>query len=174
MIVIMWLVSSVEINNMVEWRPKPRFPVRVEASAHSATLTAVTTRGLRSLIDEPEERGGTDAGLTPLETLLASFAGCTTVIANKISQERGWRLERLEVGIVGQLDPRGVRHGIEVTVPFPEIDLHVTGHLSGPNADLDALRLELAVRCPVSVLLRASGSEIRERWDVTVGHAAEG
>ncbi len=36
-------------------------------------------------MDEPETRHGTDLGPSPLDTLVASLAGCTNVLLNKIA-----------------------------------------------------------------------------------------
>lgn len=141
-----------------------RFPIHVAAKAHSADRTEVTAREHTITIDEPKSRGGTDSGPTPLETLMAALAGCTTVILNKIAGERGWIVADLEIDVTGHLDPRAIRTGTPVPVAFPEIDLRIAGRITGDDVDLQALRDELAFRCPVSALLRASGSDIREDW----------
>lgn len=145
-----------------------RFPISVSGKAVSADRTDIVARGHRMVIDEPPERGGSDAGPTPLETLMAALAGCTTVILNKIAAERGWQVADLAVEVTGQLDPRGVRQGVKVPVVFPTIALTLTGRMVGADIDLDAVSGELARRCPVSALLRDAGSVIEERWTIAI------
>ena len=53
--------------------------MKVEGSSKSHARTDILTRDVESVIDEPTIRGGTNLGLTPTETLMASLIGCTNV-----------------------------------------------------------------------------------------------
>ncbi len=144
-----------------------RFPIRVEATSGGAARVEARARGHVLVVDEPEERHGTDEGMTPLETLLAAFAGCTNVILHKIAGERGVTLRIGAINVEGHLDPRGVRRNVQVERAFPEIDLEVSCATDADAATLEEIRRELRHRCPVSHVLRASGSEVRETWHVS-------
>lgn len=131
-------------------------PARTEVSAHKHTL----------VIDEPPARQGTDLGPSPLETLLASFLGCTNVIANMIAADMGLKIDAMTLKATGHFDTRGVFARDRVTVPFPRIDLFVTVVTEAGEDDVMRLKAALAERCPVSVILREAGSEIVEEWTI--------
>ncbi|MEO1191217.1 MAG: OsmC family protein [Pseudomonadota bacterium] len=146
-------------------KPQPgRYPIAVTARAPTATRTEVQARRHRLTIDEPPSNGGQDLGPLPLEVLLASLAGCSTVIANKIAAEMGIRLEALEIKVSGDL-VMAVIQG-RGSNPFPEIALSISGRSDASATQQGKLAEELARRCPVSVLLRAAGCRIAETWDL--------
>ncbi|MBI4203903.1 MAG: OsmC family peroxiredoxin, partial [Betaproteobacteria bacterium] len=54
---------------MVTVVPKTVVTMRLNGSSASHSRTDVSARDVRTTIDEPAERGGTNQGLTPTETL---------------------------------------------------------------------------------------------------------
>lgn len=142
-------------------------PISVSAEAMSATHCVVSARQHRVTIDEPALRHGTDKGPTPLETLLAAFAGCTNVILNRIATERGIQISNMKVQVTGHLDRRGIEGSAKVTNVFPEIDLTIECAMRGAPDDLGPVQQALRERCPVSVLLHAAGSTVRETWHIS-------
>ncbi len=142
------------------------FQISVKGACPSHGRTDVSARQHTVLIDEPPSRGGTDLGASPLETLLASFAGCTNVIANLIAKEKGIEVHDMAIEVIGTLDTRGSRNVAEVSVPFPKIELKVDITTGASKSQVDELKTELAKRCPVSVIFRQAGSEITETWNI--------
>jgi len=140
---------------------------RTKAVCPSTTLTKVSVRGFEILIDEPPSNHGNDEGAQPLEYMLASLAGCSNVIINKIAAENNITLLDMEIDVVGVCDTRGI-FGIEaVKVPFPEVRLTIRGTTRNTELEIEKLREELAWRCPVKVIIAQSGSTIKETWDIT-------
>lgn len=148
-----------------------RAPMRIAASCPTHTRTDVTAvrQGHKFVIDEPPIRGGADAGPTPMEVLMASFAGCTNVIMNKIAGEKGMELANVSIQVVGYLDTRGIAGTEKISAPFPEVRLTVNCRTNGTPAKMKELKEELAWRCPASVILRGAGADVREEWNVTYG-----
>ncbi len=73
----------------------------------------------------------------------------------------------VEIDVVGVCDTRGI-FGMEPTkVPFPEIRLTIRGATRNTPDEIELLRDQLAWRCPVKVIIKESGSEIKETWDIT-------
>jgi uncharacterized OsmC-like protein len=144
-------------------------PMRIAASCPTHTRSDVTAvrQGHEFVIDEPPVRGGADAGPKPMEVLMASFAGCTNVIMNKIAGEQGMELSDVSIQVVGYLDTRGIAGAERIAAPFPEVRLTVNVRTNGTPAKMEELKKELAWRCPASVILRGAGSEVREEWNVT-------
>lgn len=139
-------------------------PVALTGHCPSPSLTEIRVRGHSFVIDEPPFRHGTDVGPTPLETLLGALMGCTNVIARRIALEKEIQLRIDKIEILGHLDHRGIDLQADVLVPFPIIDLAIYATTSSTPEAMDALRLELSKRCPMSVILKQAGSRIQEDW----------
>ncbi|MBM3487704.1 MAG: OsmC family protein [Alphaproteobacteria bacterium] len=146
---------------------KPHVPVRVAARCPTVARSEVTIRDFALTIDEPRERHGENKGPTPMEILMASFAGCTNVILNKICAEKGVHLADVAVDILGQLDRRGIEGTERIATAFPEVRLTVTCTTNATPERMKAIQEELAWRCPASVVLRGQGAAITETWNVT-------
>lgn len=139
---------------------------RTKSVCSNSTLTKVSVRDFEILIDEPPSNHGNDEGAQPLEYMLASLAGCSNVIINKIASENNITLLDMEIDVVGVCDTRGI-FGIEaINVPFPEIRLTIRGTTRNSEDDIELLREQLAWRCPVKVIIKESGSVIKETWDI--------
>jgi len=140
---------------------------RTKSICPNPTLTKVSVRDFEILIDEPPSNHGNDEGPQPLEYMLASLAGCSNVIINKIAAENSITLLDMEVDVVGVCDTRGIFGVEDIKVPFPEIRLTIRGTTRNSEDDIELLREQLAWRCPVKVIVQESGSVIKETWDIT-------
>ena len=135
-----------------------------EAKSHS--LTEIKTRDVASLIDEPAERGGTNKGLTPTETLMASLLGCTNVIFQRVAHANGVNVQALSIRLEAQFDRRGVTLQEEIAVPFPKITMYLDLKTDADDAKVAKARAQLEMFCPIAKVIRASGSELEEVWTV--------
>jgi uncharacterized OsmC-like protein len=148
-------------------REKTAITMRMTGAVSSHSRTDVGIRGLTQVIDEPLERGGTNQGFSPTETFAASLIGCTNVISQKIAHKNGFELRVREIRLEAQFDRRGVTLAEDVTVPFPAMTLHIDAATDASEAQMDQLRAELAMYCPIAKLVRASGTVLTEVWHVT-------
>jgi len=146
-----------------------KVPIRAKADCPTATRSEITCGKHTFTIDEPAERHGEDRGASPLEYLMAAYAGCTNVIANEIAKERELSLRIASIEVVGHLDRRGIMGEEKVANPFPSIRLTVNASTSASEEELKKLREDLAWRCPVSAVLRGAGAAIEEKWNVSSG-----
>ena len=129
--------------------------------------TDVSVRDLSVTIDEPSERGGTNQGATPTETLVISLIGCTTVVAHRIAERLGIELENMSVDVAADFDRRGVMQEEHLTVPFPKMDMTISVRTSASDADMEQLKADLKKFCPISNVIRQSGTELTETWTIT-------
>lgn len=151
---------------MAEAKPKTIAAMKMSASCPTHARSDVAVRDVETVIDEPAERGGTNLGLTPTETLIASLLGCTNVIANRIAEREGLHIERMEVRAEAQFDRRGVMLQEELDTPFPEITLDITVVTDADEAAFDPVKRDLPKYCPVSRVIRGSGARITENWTI--------
>lgn len=140
--------------------------MRVHGTCATDARTDVSARGLTVTIDERIESGGTGKGLSPVETMLASLAGCTNRITHKIAAAKGIEIRDMSVDVEAQFDRRGVTLAEEVDVPFPEIKLTVELNTDADDKTMEALKADLHRFCPISKVIRQSGTRITETWKI--------
>ena len=140
---------------------------KLEGRCTSHSRTDVTVRDRSVIIDEPAERGGTNQGLTPTETMMASLIGCTNVITHKVAAKNNVAIKSMKVRLEAQFDRRGVMLQEELDVPFPSATLYIDLQTDADPAEVERVKRELAMFCPVSKVFRAAGIELKEVWSVT-------
>jgi uncharacterized OsmC-like protein len=102
-------------------------------------------------IDQPEAVGGTDAGPTPLQCFLLSWAGCLSAIARIVANQKGIALHAIKLKVQGELDPdrlMGGDHGERVGFTAITVEADIDADLS-PEEKQAFLR-EVDARCPLS------------------------
>jgi putative redox protein len=110
---------------------------RRKGYAHSLTV------GHHSLIaDEPEDRGGTDAGPEPTELLALSLAACTAITIEMYADRKEWDVGDVEVEVEYELNPKATSV-FDVVLKLPAA---VT------EAQIEQLRV-IAGKCPVHRVL---------------------
>jgi len=139
---------------------------KLEGRAASHSRTAVTGRDRAMVIDEPLERGGTNQGFTPTETLMASLVGCTNVITHKVAHKNGVDIKSMKVRLEAQFDRRGVTLQEEIERPFTSVTLHIDLETDADAAAMERVKRELAMFCPVAKVFRAAGIDLKEVWSV--------
>ena len=152
---------------MVTVTPKTTVQQHLHATCPTHSRSDISVRDVESVIDEPVERDGTNLGLTPTETMVAALIGCTNVISNKIAHKHGIEMKNVSIDADATFDRRGAALMEEVTVPFPKITLHINLTTSNSEADIETVKSELAKFCPIAKVIRESGTEIEENWNVT-------
>ncbi len=147
-------------------REKTTIKMRMEGQVHSHSRTDVSIRGLTNVIDEPVERGGTNLGMSPTETFAASLIGCTNVISHKIAHKNGVELKAMKIRLEADFDRRGVTLTDDVAVPFPAMTLHIDVTTDATQEQIDQIRHELEMYCPIAKVVRASGTQLNEVWNI--------
>ena len=139
---------------------------KLEGRCTSHARTDVTVRDRAMVIDEPVERGGTNQGFTPTETLMASLVGCTNVITHKVAHKNGVDIKSMNVRLEAQFDRRGVTLQEEIERPFTSVTLYIDLQTDADAAAVERVKRELAMFCPVSKVFRNAGIELKEVWNV--------
>ena len=152
---------------MATVKPKTVVQYTLTGNSVSHSRTDVETRDVDVTIDEPTERGGTNMGLSPTESLVASLLGCTNVIGQRVAEANGVHFEDFHIEALAEFDRRGVMMQEEIEVPFPKIVLTISGKADVDDATLDKVKADLAKFCPISKVIRQSGTEIEEIWNIS-------
>ena len=143
---------------------KTTVKLRSSATCPSHSRADVSVRDLHMAIDEPTERGGTNAGPTPTDTALAALIGCTNVIGHKCAKSLGIDIGQLQIDIACDFDRRGVTLAQEIDVPFVSIVQTVTADGPASAAELQTVATEVEKYCPLSKLFVAAGTNVETTW----------
>lgn len=145
---------------------KTEVTMRAAAACPTHARADISLRDLTFSIDEPTERGGTNAGPTPTETAVAALIGCTNVIGHKCADSLGVEIGHLDIATKCTFDRRGVTLEAEIEVPFRRIELTITAHGNASHDALQQVAAEVRKFCPLSKLFTAAGTEIEEIWQL--------
>ncbi len=109
----------------------------------------------RLITDEPEKRGGGDAGPTPTELLAASLAACTAITIEMYADRKEWELGRVEVAVDARTPSKDTPARFEVTTK-------IAAELSDEQRERI---LAIAGKCPVHRTLAAQDVEIDDELE---------
>ncbi len=128
---------------------------RVIARTRNGLCTEVTANGYALVADEPAGLGGTDAGPTPYDYLLAALGSCTAMTVRMHADRKGWALESVRVRMKHDKIHAQDCEGCETEsgrIDRIELELEFEGHLD----EQQRRRLkEIAEKCPVHRTLDA-------------------
>ena len=112
------------------------------------------SRGFEITFDEPEESGGANSGMNPVEGLLCALGACQTIAAMIFAGIQDVKVGAVWSEVEGDLDSDGfLGKNPEVRNGFQEI--RCTLHISGEDAEAVRNIAELAEeRCPVGDCLK--------------------
>ena len=151
---------------MTNMTPKTEVTMSMSATGETHARTKINIRDVSSIIDEPEARGGTNQGLTPTETLMASLIGCTNVISKRIAHKMGIELGEMDIQLSAKFDRRGTMLEEEIDIPFSSVTMDIEIDTDATEEQMTALKTDLAKFCPIAKVLRGSGVKIIENWIV--------
>ncbi len=122
---------------------------RVIASTGKGLCTEVSANGYALVADEPVEFGGTGAGPTPYDYLLAALGSCTAMTVRMYADRKGWPLESVRVRMKhGRIHAKDCEECETENGRIDKIELEL--ELEGPLDEEQRRRLkEISEQCPV-------------------------
>lgn len=138
----------------------------LHGDSKSHARTDIHVRDNIVVTDEPEERGGTNVGASPTETMMAALIGCTNTVATRIGHHQKLNFEIESIDAEVEFDRRGVLLVEDIDVPFPNIKLTINVKTDATEAQLDEVRKMLPQFCPVSKVFQQAGTKVVEEWNI--------
>ena len=151
---------------MVTIRPKTVITHRMSGTCTTEARADIPVRGHDIVIDERVESGGTNQGISPVETLLTALIGCTNRITHKVADANGVDIEDMKIDLESHFDRRGTQLMEEVDVPFPTINLKIELTTNARDDAIERVKTDLQKFCPISKVLRQAGTTINETWTI--------
>lgn len=108
-----------------------------------------SSRNFIIIQDEPESLGGTDLGMSPVETLLCALGACQAIVASAFAKFKGVNLEGFHVEIEGDIDLDGFRGKKEVRPGFQEIRYKMHFKTSDSLDKIEEFAKFIEYTCPV-------------------------
>ena len=152
---------------MVAVKQKTTVTQRIQGRCPTHSRTEISVRDVKTIVDEPKEREGSNMGPTPTETMVAALIACTNVISHKCAKKHGVEFKVMTIDAESILDRRGTQLLEEIEVPFPRIRLVINVTTDASEAAIERVRADLRRFCPISKVVRNSGTELEEVWNVT-------
>ncbi|MDD4092306.1 MAG: OsmC family protein [Smithellaceae bacterium] len=124
-------------------------------------------RGFKAVADEPKNLGGTDTGMSPVETLLCAVGACQCMTARFFAKSLKVDLEEYRVDVEGDLNIMGFLKGDSGIRPgFQGIRVTVHVKSKAPQEKITELLTTVESRCPV-------GETVLNGTPVVVRHIVE-
>jgi putative redox protein len=115
---------------------------------------SVSIREFGLTADEPPSIGGSDAGPTPVELVLAGLGTCQEIVYATYARILGIPIDAVAVRAEGRLDLRGFYGVADVPVGFQDVTFSVDIQSPAPPAEVARLVAAVNTHCPVLDILR--------------------
>lgn len=108
-----------------------------------------SSREFKVLLDEPEDLGGTNAGMNPMEMVLCALGACQTIVAFAFAGQHGIDLENFWVDLEGDFDADGFLGLSDVRPGYSEIRYKMHFKSSSSQEELNNFAQFIEKTCPV-------------------------
>ncbi len=118
------------------------------------------------VIDEPKERGGTNEGPTPVESVMGGLMGCDAAITHQVAHIMKFEYGDVDYVCDAEIDIRGAQ-GVQGVRPyFEKVTATKTFRTNETPERVEKLKANVEQRCPVSNLIRDAGVDLHIEWVV--------
>ena len=107
------------------------------------------SRNFKILFDEPEDLGGTDAAMNPVEGVLCALGACQSIVASSFAAAHDITFDEFYVELEGDLDPDGFMGLADVRNGFQEIRFSMHFKTKEPKEKIEEYAKFIEKTCPV-------------------------
>ncbi len=127
---------------------------RITAKRVGKLAVEAQARDFTIRIDEPKQSGGDDTGMSPVELLLCSLAGCQLVSASVFARQLRIELDDISVDVEGDMDSAGMMGYTGFRPGYEKIRFVFHIKTDAPPAKIQMLIDMIEQRCPVGDSLK--------------------
>lgn len=107
-------------------------------------------RDFKIVMDEPEDFGGTNVAMNPVEAVLCALGACQTIVVAAFAEAQNFSYEEFYVDLEGDLDPDGFMGLADVRNGFQEIRFVMHFKTDESQEKTEAFAEFVEKTCPVS------------------------
>lgn len=107
------------------------------------------TRGFSITFDEPENLGGTNTGMNPVEGVLCALGACQSIVCAAFAKAQNFKYDEFWIELEGDLDPRGYMGLSNCRNGFQEIRFSHHFKTDEPQEKVNAFSDYIEAHCPV-------------------------
>lgn len=123
--------------------------LKAEVESIGGLQLKCTARGFEFMIDEPENVGGTNEAMNPLEALLCSLGACKMMVVRFFYQAKQIKLKSMRVEILGEIDSDRLKGKPDVKVGFSKIITNYYIEADNTEEEIQDLVAFIEKTCPV-------------------------
>lgn len=123
--------------------------LKAEVESLGGLQLKCSARGFEFMIDEPENVGGTNEALNPLEALLCSLGACKMMVVRFFYQAKQINLKSMRVEILGEIDSDRLKGNPNVKVGFSKIITNYYIEADNTEEEIQDLVNFIEKTCPV-------------------------
>ncbi|MFR3685442.1 MAG: OsmC family protein [Enterococcus sp.] len=123
--------------------------LKAEVESLGGLQLKCTARGFEFIIDEPENVGGTNEAMNPLEALLCSLGACKMMVVRFFYQAKQIKLKSMRVEILGEIDSDRLKGKPDVKVGFSKIITNYYIDADNTEEEIRDLVTFIEKTCPV-------------------------
>jgi len=106
-------------------------------------------RGFKIIMDEPEDMGGTNKGMNPIEALLCALGSCQVITASAFAKAQNFTFQECFVEVEGDFDPAGFMGSPDIRKGYQNIRFKVHFKTDETQEKCDEFAAFMAATCPV-------------------------
>ncbi|MGO3601848.1 MAG: OsmC family protein [Enterococcus malodoratus] len=123
--------------------------LKAEVESLGGLQLKCSARGFEFMIDEPENVGGTNEAMNPLEALLCSLGACKMMVVRFFYQAKQIKLKSMRVEILGEIDSDRLKDKPDVKVGFSKIITNYYIDADNTDEEIQDLVAFIEKTCPV-------------------------
>ncbi|UMZ74503.1 OsmC family protein [Natranaerofaba carboxydovora] len=141
-------------------------PIKATSKWQGGSKSSIYVRDFSPFcMDEPKEMGGDDTAPNPMEYVIGSLCGCSTVMISTIAEELNFQVDSIEIESQGVIDERGAMGVDGVNQHFQKVEEYIYLDTMESKSRLEELQGEVEKRCPGLNLLKDAGIEVKVYWE---------
>ncbi|WP_181235886.1 OsmC family protein [Enterococcus avium] len=123
--------------------------LKTEVESLGGLQLKCSARGFEFIIDEPENVGGTNEAMNPLEALLCSLGACKMMVVRFFYQAKQINLKSMRVEILGEIDSDRLKGKPNVKIGFSKIITNYYIDADNTDEEIKDLVAFIETTCPV-------------------------
>lgn len=123
--------------------------LKAEVESLGSLQLKCSARGFEFIIDEPENVGGTNEAMNPLEALLCSLGACKMMVVRFFYQAKQINLKSMRVEILGEIDSDRLKGKPDVKIGFSKIITNYYIDADNTDEEIKDLVAFIEKTCPV-------------------------